>query len=128
MSLEAAVVVDFILKFLAALIIPVLIAAPIIALLIDLFLKKLPGWTSQRTVQANIILNLLFSAVFFIANLLGFTEQFQEAIRVAGELLPLVALIWFGTLAGSGATWLSHKGYQTIGVAPSTENNSPGLL
>lgn len=119
---------DMALKFLAALVIPVVIAAPIIAFLIDQFLKKLPGWTSQRTVQANVILNLLFSGIFFFANLLGMTSQFQEAIEVAGKLLPLIALIMYGTIAGSGSTWAFHKGYQTTGVSPSSENKSPGLL
>lgn len=120
--------VDMVLKFLAALVIPVVIAAPVIAFVIDQFLKKLPGWTSQRTVQANVVLNLLVSGIFFFANTFGMTAQFQESVEIAGKLLPLIVLIMYGTIVQSGATWAFHKGYQTTGVASSTTNNSPGLL
>lgn len=128
MSPEAASTIDIVLRFLAALIIPVGIAAPIIALVIDLFLKKISWWKPQHTVRANVLLNLLISGIFFFANLFGMADQFQESVRILGEILPLIALILYGTLGGTLATWGYHKGYQTTGVSKSSTNGSPGLL
>lgn len=105
--------------FFKAVVVPVAIAGPVIALIIDLFLKRIPGWQSSYTVRANLGLNLLVSAGFFFAYRYGFADQLTELVGAAGMLLPILAVLIFGPFA----TYGFHKGYQQIGVSPSSKSS-----
>lgn len=109
-------------EFLKAVVMPVAVAAPVIALLLDLFLKRIPGWQSEYTVRASLALNLLVSAAFFFAYRYDMVDQLTQLVETTGILLPVLAVLIFGPFA----TYAYHKGYQQIGVSPSEKG--PGVV
>lgn len=112
-----------ILEFISAVLIPVAASAGVIALVIDLFLKRIPGWTSAATVRANVGLNLAASAALFFARRAGVEADFFRAFLLAETVLPIVGVLVFGP----SATWLQHKWFQTIGLSPG-EGNPAGIV
>jgi hypothetical protein len=112
-----------ILEFLAALLIPASVAAPLISNVIDLFFKRIKWWNGAWTVRANIVLNLLASGLVYWAQTAGYDNDMTRAFELSNQYIVMLALVVFGV----GTTWLSHKYFQTIGVAPSTTRDTSVL-
>lgn len=112
-----------ILEFLAALLVPTAVAAPLISNVIDLFFKRIKWWNGAWTVRASILLNLAASGLSYWAHAAGFANDMTRAFELANQYIVILAFVVFGV----GTTWLSHKYFQTTGIAPSSARDTSVL-
>lgn len=116
--MDASVVVGWIKlasDFLAALLIPVIIAAPLVAILIDQVLKRMPFWKDGYAGPASLGLNMVFSAGLFIAARMGAQGEYEQAISISIYALPIVVRL----VVGLWASVRMHNFYKTVGVGKS---------
>lgn len=106
-------------KFLIALAQPVVAAAPIVAFVVDHVLKRLPGWKDGNAGWANLILNMLFSGALFVAAQTGYQGQYDQAIKLSVDLLPILIRL----VAGVGLAALLHNGMKLVGVGNSVTDS-----
>lgn len=107
-------------KFLLALAQPVVAAAPIVAFITDHILKRIPGWKDGNAGWANLILNLLFSGALFVAAQTGYQGQYDQAVKLSVDLLPVLIRL----ISGVGLAALLHNGMKLVGIGNSITEKS----
>lgn len=78
---------------------PVAVAAPLVAILIDHVLKRIPGWKDGSAGWASVVLNVFFSAVFYFAAKAGYQGEFEDAIKLSVFVVPTVLRFFFSLWA-----------------------------
>lgn len=104
-----------VLDFVQALLTPLAVAAPIIAIVVDQILKRLPFWKDGYAGWANLILNALFSGVMFFASRGGWVSEYTYALQISQEIVPVALRI----LAGLYVTYRLHDLFMTLGIGKS---------
>lgn len=94
---------------------PAAVAAPLVAIIIDHALKRIPGWKDGNAGWANVILNVLFSAGLYFAAKAGYRGEFEDAIKLSVFVVPTILRLVF-------TAWVTRKFHLfllTLGVGKS---------